>query len=1150
MADDSASISPTLRAKVSTGYGRLDEALQGGLLAGSAIVLSAPASDEVPLLLRNFLMPDKGESLLLSRSMSAAQAVSHLESDNLKCLICSEKPVPPSKNVMPGKGIENLTELNLQITEAIGSIQPKRVAIDILSDVLLRHKALQTRKWLNELLERLRSKGITTLAVVNPNIHSKEEAEAILDIFEGNLEIIEKDIEGTLRKFLRIKWMHGVEVAEKEFLLMNLVSEPQTQPVTVQTAPLKEPRWLTPLINRSAEFSKLKALFADALASKASVVAVQGEAGVGKTRLMRELAVFAQAKDTAELTGEAREEKIPYGPWVELLREYIGQASGEVLRRMLGGSMSEFAKLIPDIAAKVGTVPPSKPLGEEQDRIRLYEAIAQFLIAICIEKPLLLLFDDMQWADQPSLDLLEYFVRSSNNLRVLTLVGYRTEDVSSDSPLSKMLMKLNRERLLETVLVRDLNKEDTTNFIKQVFGEQTVSTEFVNLIFQRTGGNPFFVEEVLRSLVEDGTIFRTEKGWDRKPIQELAVPDSVKVTLRSRLTKLGPGALVILQWAAVAGSEFNFELLEEVSRLDQDAVLQRIETVLSAGIILEAPRERGNFRFADNRLRELLLDDLSRIRQAKYHLKIAEAMEKLYSKNLERHAEALAYHYSEGGNAQLSIKYSEMVGDRNRSVHAYEQAINDYRRALDLLDLQEAGDQDKATVLEKLANCYIYAGKLQDGSFCFERALAIFEKLNDRNACARAYIGLAKIARATKGMGPGSREAVLVLRRGLKFLGEDFQSFDVAWVYSKLSEHLGLLDEWDEANACAEKALAIGEKTQNFGALAEALSMKASFLTDTGKLDEGLPLWERAFNLSLKHEQFEEAMNSLHNLSIYTYQRDLLKARELALQNLEISSRVNHILRQAFVSLYLSYLNWLQGNWNEAISRSESAFEIKRRLNLTAIIGSWDDAWKGWLLLSTGQLEQAETEIQKALGSQEPKITFIVAANLVMGILRIEQGREDEARKHFETCVDAFKNWEFTTMPLLHVEALLHLTSIYITQGKPEKALETTQWARRIAEQLRSDAALAMAFQAEACLLGVQGNQKTGEEAYVKSLALWEKAGWPYYQAKALVAYSDAIAHTSSDESRKRLEQASQIFSKLGAKRDLERTKAKLTTEA
>src|SRR5271157_3269048 len=219
----------SLRARVSTGYGKLDEALQGGFLAGSAVVLSAPASDEVPFLLRNFLKPTQGQSLLICRSLSAAQTISQTESDNLKVLVCSEA-VPPSKNVISGKSIENLTEVNIRISETLKTSEPKIVALDILSEVLLRHKALQTRKWLSEFLARLRSRGITTLAVINPYMHAKEDVEAIVELFDGNLELLEQNVEGSLRKVLRVKWMHGVDITAKEFQLDDLTAKPQTQP--------------------------------------------------------------------------------------------------------------------------------------------------------------------------------------------------------------------------------------------------------------------------------------------------------------------------------------------------------------------------------------------------------------------------------------------------------------------------------------------------------------------------------------------------------------------------------------------------------------------------------------------------------------------------------------------------------------------------------------------------------------------------------------------------------------------------------------------------------------------------------------------------------------------------------------------------------
>jgi TolB-like protein/Tfp pilus assembly protein PilF len=217
----------TVRTRVSSGYGRLDEALKGGFLAGTAIVLSAPASDEVPLLVGNFLKASKEQSLLICRTISSAETITQNMGENVRVLVCSDKPVSPARNITPGKGIENLTDVNLQAGEVIASAQPKRLVIDILSDILLRHKALQTRKWLTELLERLRSKGITTLAVLNPYMHSAEDVQAIVDLFDGNVEIFEKESERGTRKYLRIKWMHGIETTEKEFPLEGLAPEKQ-----------------------------------------------------------------------------------------------------------------------------------------------------------------------------------------------------------------------------------------------------------------------------------------------------------------------------------------------------------------------------------------------------------------------------------------------------------------------------------------------------------------------------------------------------------------------------------------------------------------------------------------------------------------------------------------------------------------------------------------------------------------------------------------------------------------------------------------------------------------------------------------------------------------------------------------------------------
>ena len=276
-----------LRGRALTGYGRLDEVLRGGFFAGSVILLSSSPSSEVPIFVRNFLTVSNEVSLLVCRSQSGAETVSRPDDTNLKCMVCSEKPIPPSKNMLQGKGIDNLTELNLQITETINSVQPKRLVVEILSDILLRHKALQTRKWLNELLEKLRFKGITSLAVLNPYMHAGEEVQAVVDLFDGNLEIIEKDVKGQLQKFLRIKWMHGITVTETEFLLDLAVPKAPAQPEAKSAPHNNLPVQSTPLIGREKELADAWPLV---LRDDIRVLTLSGPGGIGKTALGLEVA--------------------------------------------------------------------------------------------------------------------------------------------------------------------------------------------------------------------------------------------------------------------------------------------------------------------------------------------------------------------------------------------------------------------------------------------------------------------------------------------------------------------------------------------------------------------------------------------------------------------------------------------------------------------------------------------------------------------------------------------------------------------------------------------------------------------------------------------------------------------------------------------
>jgi tetratricopeptide (TPR) repeat protein len=402
-----------------------------------------------------------------------------------------------------------------------------------------------------------------------------------------------------------------------------------------------------------------------------------------------------------------------------------------------------------------------------------------------------------------------------------------------------------------------------------------------------------------------------------------------------------------------------------------------------------------------------------------------------------------------------------------------------------------------------------------------------------------------KLAEAVRkrGVGGEQEESIVILKRGLKYLEREAESFEAASIYSRLAWCASVLNEWDEANSWADKALEVGGRSKNSAAVCVGLMVKGSYLTDTANIDDGLPLWERACETALQHEHYYEAFDSLSNLALYTYPRSLSKARELLVRLLDLSKRVNDMYAQSTAYSELDYLAWLGGNWALALEEFHNSNEIRKRIGVP-VLSIDPPIW----CLGHGDLSNAEIGLQEMSkfleGTRKP--SSIVWVNLLWGWLRLEQGRDAEAKVHLEKSVEAFRKWEFTTYPLDHVETLLYLTQLHVKGGELEQARKTWEWAKRLAETLKSDAGLAMASQAEGVFLLASGDRKGAEEAFLKSLRLWEKAGWPYYHAKALTAYSEAIAQTNPEESKKRLEEATETFRKLGAKRDLEKAEAKL----
>jgi predicted ATPase len=296
----------------------------------------------------------------------------------------------------------------------------------------------------------------------------------------------------------------------------------------------------------------------------------------------------------------------------------------------------------------------------------------------------------MNWADAGSLDLLISTARQTKNNRMLILAVYRDVEVEEDSGLFEFLWEVKREKLGETLTLKGFGPEDTGLMIGEVLDQMTVDNEFRDLVHSKTGGNPFFIEELVRSLVEQGVLFRTAQGWERKPISQIETPSGVRAVIEQRLSDLDQESLDVLSVASVASSEskeFSFDLLRAVTGLDENSLVDTMERILKTRLIKKTKMASGRpgFSFIDTGIRDAIYDEMTLPRRGRYHLKTAEAIEELYKSRPEDVYGVLLYHCLKGNDQAKCLEFAIKAAERASHVYARGEAIKYLKIALEAL---------------------------------------------------------------------------------------------------------------------------------------------------------------------------------------------------------------------------------------------------------------------------------------------------------------------------------------------------------------------------------------------------------------------------------------------------------------------------------
>jgi DNA-binding SARP family transcriptional activator len=585
--------------------------------------------------------------------------------------------------------------------------------------------------------------------------------------------------------------------------------------------PILARRDRSPFVGRDDSLDWLRAQWSDARGGSGRLGVIAGDPGIGKTRLASELARAAYEEGAAVLLGRCHEEVlISYQPFVEAFGRYVAAVSPEVLRGQVGTYGGELARVIPELAGRLPDLPEPVSGESEGQRFRLFEAAGSLLANASRSWPVVLLLEDLHWADKPTALLLAHVVRSIQTERVLVIGTCR--DTELGEPLVTVLTDLRRDRAIERLRLGSLHRGEVATMISTWLG-RTPPTHFAHALYRETEGNPFFIEEVLRHLIEVGAVDETD--WGRlASFTELGIPDGVREAIERRLATLSPAARRVVTMAAAIGRSFSIEVLEAVAELSGERLLEALEEAAEHRIVEEEPGAPGRYVFAHALIRETLYASLSGPRRVGLHRRIGAILEQRHAGDREPPLAELAYHFveaAEAGAAAKAVDFSARAARRALAALAYEEAVGHFVRALAALELSESADEaTRCDLMLGLGESHSKASEFDQGRAAFQAAAKLARTAGLGEHLALAALGL---ARGWIEQGTADPAIIELLEEALAALPEADTALR-ARLLGRLAMELHFSNEPERCKALARQSVALAQRLGDPSTVAFALN--------------------------------------------------------------------------------------------------------------------------------------------------------------------------------------------------------------------------------------------------------------------------------------------------------------------------------------
>jgi predicted ATPase/DNA-binding SARP family transcriptional activator/DNA-binding transcriptional ArsR family regulator len=812
------------------------------------------------------------------------------------------------------------------------------------------------------------------------------------------------------------------------------------------TAPLLERPDRLPLVGRQAELAELLRQLEMATQGRGGLVVVYGEAGVGKTRLLQELARNAQWRGIQTLWGRCYELTAPlaYQPLLEVLRAGL-LASKEAELQPLW--RAELARLLPELASGDEALPS---LGPEEEQRRLLEAIARACMALAEAAPQLVLLEDAHWMDLASLEALRYLLPRLAEARLLIVATARTEELTGQP--AAVLGALESTRMPKRLDLGRLDLAATGELVQRALDLEQPAPRFSTRLFAETEGNPFFLIETLWALTEEGLLYRDQAGgwstpWDEstEDYTELPLPAGVAQSIERRLDRL-PGALQeLLGLAAVIGRGVVFDLWHLASGRDEETLLTAGDELCSRGLLLSA---EPDYVFAHDQIRRVTYERLSAPRRRLYHTRVGQALVSLAPEE----PEALAYHWTQAAVWDQALEYHQRAGDRARSVYANAAAVDHYTQALEALD-QLPSPPDPAR--------------------SFELHLAreeIYHRLGERTAQAKDLEVLEALAQQ---------------------LDDDRRRAKVA---DRRSYYADAIADYPMAIAAAQTAADLAHAAGEVGLEAAAYLEWGVAHYRQGEYQKAQSRLEQALDLARTAQAIQTETAILRNLgNVHWLMGDYARARTCCEQSLALCRSIGDRQSEARTLNVLGVVFDLQGDYVNSGICLEQALRLGREVG--------DRELEGLALANLGNLYLYQGDYAAASACFEQVIPMKQEINdrwgeavavHNMGTALHEQGDYESSRTYYEQALRMFRELGDRRSESYQLAALALLCHHEDDNGG---ALELIQQALPTAEELGSRDVEAKALKNQGHVLLALGHLTKAADAYQRALDIRRELG-------------------------------------------------------